>query len=224
VFRRKTIFGEALAKPSAHLVGSRVPRDRRRAGRASLPGFASASGMSVALKFWMLVALLCGAFAVAEYLYACETICICRNHTRPVLYRIAAILVLLVDCLGFLGCMNLGMSDCIYFIYVWGPPPIVPISLGLLLGPSFMLFLGPLFLGGSSVILLLPDPLCDAMPALWSVRWTLTIIFLVVSLAAPIMRVAVMCQAKRRKWWKVAFVFYVTYCPVALMVPDMIGR
>ena len=36
-------FIEALAKPSAQLVGSRVPRDRGRAGRASLPGFASAS-------------------------------------------------------------------------------------------------------------------------------------------------------------------------------------
>ena len=34
---------EAFAKPPAHLVGSRVPRDRGRAGRASLPGFASAS-------------------------------------------------------------------------------------------------------------------------------------------------------------------------------------
>ena len=34
--------GEAVAKPSAHLVGSRVPRDRGRAGRASLPSFASA--------------------------------------------------------------------------------------------------------------------------------------------------------------------------------------
>ena len=33
---------EAVAKPSAHLVGSRVPRDRGRAGRASLPGFATA--------------------------------------------------------------------------------------------------------------------------------------------------------------------------------------
>ena len=40
--------GEAAAKPSAHLVGSRVPRDRGRAGRASLPGFAIASGESVA--------------------------------------------------------------------------------------------------------------------------------------------------------------------------------
>ena len=180
--------------------------------------------MSVALKFWMLVSLPCGAFAVAEYLYACETIRICRDHTRPVLYRIATILVLLVDCLGFLSCMNLGMSDCIYYIYVWGPSPIVPISLGLLLGPLFILFLGPLFLGGASVILFLPDSLCDAMPALWPLRWTLCIIFLVISLIAPIMRAAVLYQAPRRKWWKVAFVFYVTYWPVALMVPDMIGR
>jgi len=29
---------EVIAKPPAHLVGSRVPRDRGRAGRASLPG------------------------------------------------------------------------------------------------------------------------------------------------------------------------------------------
>lgn len=34
---------EVVAKPLAHLVGSRVPRDRGRAGRASLPGFATAS-------------------------------------------------------------------------------------------------------------------------------------------------------------------------------------
>ena len=33
---------EEIAKP-LHLVGSRVPRDRGRAGRASLPGFAIAS-------------------------------------------------------------------------------------------------------------------------------------------------------------------------------------
>ena len=180
--------------------------------------------MSVALKFWMLVSLLCGAFAVAEYLYACETIRVCRDHTRPVLYKIAAILVLLVDCLGFLSCMNLGMSDCLYYIYVWGPSPIVPISLGFLLGPLFILFLGPLILGGASVILFLPDSLCDAMPVLWPLRQTLIILFLAISLIAPIMRVVVMCQAPRRKWWKVAFVFYVTYWPVALMVPDMIGR
>ena len=39
---------EAGAKPSAHLVGSRVPRDRGRAGRASLPSFATASFCLVA--------------------------------------------------------------------------------------------------------------------------------------------------------------------------------
>ena len=180
--------------------------------------------MSVALEFWMLVTLLCGAFAVAEYLYASETIRVCRDHTRPVLYRIAAILALIVDCLGFLGCMNLGMRDCIYYIHVWGPSPIVPICLGLLLGPLFMIFLGPLILGGGSVALLLPDPLCDVIPALWPLRWTLIILFLVISLAASIMRVAVMCQAPHRTWWKVTFVFYVTYWPVALMVPNMFGR
>ena len=38
--------GEVIEKPPAHLVGSRVPRDRRRAGRASLPGFAISSGES----------------------------------------------------------------------------------------------------------------------------------------------------------------------------------
>ena len=180
--------------------------------------------MSVALKFWMLVSLLCGAFAVAEYLYACETIRVYRHHARPALYKIAAILVLLVDCLGFLGCMNLGMSDCIYYIYVWGPSPIAPICIGLLLGPVFMLVLGPLTLGGAGVVFLLPDSLCDAMPVLWPLRQTLIIPFLAISLIAPIMRVVVMCQAPSRKWWKVAFVFYVTYWPVALMVPEMIGR
>jgi len=181
-------------------------------------------GVSIALKFWMLVALLCGAFAVAEYLYAYETIRVCRNHARPVLYKIVAILVLLVDCLGFLGCMNLGMSDCIYYIYVWGPSPIVPVCLGLLLGPLFMLFLGPIILGCSGVILFFPEPLCNAMPALWPLRWTLSILFLLIAFAAPIMRAAVLYQAPRRTWWQIVFVYYVTYWPVALMVPDMLGR
>ena len=180
--------------------------------------------MSVALKFWMLVTLICGAFAVAEYLYACETIRVYRHHARPALYKIAAILVLLVDCLGFLGCMNEGMSDCIYYIYIWGPSPIVPISLGLLLGPLFMLVLGPLTLGGTGVVFLLPDSLCDAMPTLWPLRQSLVILFLVISLIAPILRAAVICQAPHRKWWKVVFVFYVTYWPVVLLLPDMIGR
>ena len=180
--------------------------------------------MSTALKFWMLVALLCGAFAVAKYLYACETIRVCRDRTRHVLYRTAAILVLLVDCLGFLGCMNLGMSDCIYYIYGWGPSPIVPISLGLLFGPLFMLILGPIILGCGGVILFLPDSLCDAMPGFWPLRWTLSILFIAVAFAAPIMRAAVLYQAPRRTWWQIVFVYYVTYWPVALMVPDMIGR
>ena len=180
--------------------------------------------MSVALKFWMLVALMCSAFAVAEYLYACETIRVCRDHTRPVLYKIAAMLVMLVDCLGFLGCMNLGMSDCIYYIYVWGPSPIAEIGVGMLLGPCLMLLLGPVFLGGSGVILLLSDSLCNAMPVFWPVRWTLCELFLMTSVAAPIMRVAVMYQTPRRMWWKVVFVFYVTYWPVALTIPAMLGR
>ena len=180
--------------------------------------------MSVALKFWMLVSLLCGAFAIAEYLYACETIRVCRNHARPALYKMAAILVLIVDCRGFLGCMNLGMSDCIYYIYVWGPSPIAPICIGLLLGPLFMIILGPIVLGCGRVILILPDSLCDAMPTLWPLRWTLSILFIAVAFAAPIMRAAVLYQAPRRTWWQIVFVYYVTYWPVALMVPDMLGR
>ena len=180
--------------------------------------------MSVAPRLWILVALLCGAFAVAEHLYACETIRLCRNHARPVLYKAVAILALLVDCLGFLGCMNEGMSDCIYYIYVWGPSPNALICIGLLLGPLFMLFLGPIILGCVGVILFLPDSLCDAMPTLWPLRWTLGILFIAIAFAAPIMRAAVLYQAPRRLWWKVIFAYYVTYWPVALMVPNMVGR
>ena len=39
----RNVMEEVIAKPPANLVGSRVSRDRGRAGRASLPGFATAS-------------------------------------------------------------------------------------------------------------------------------------------------------------------------------------
>ena len=38
--------------------------------------------MAEITKFWMLVAAMCGVFAIAEYMYACEAIRVCRDRSR----------------------------------------------------------------------------------------------------------------------------------------------
>ena len=180
--------------------------------------------MSDTLKFWMLVSLLCVAFAMAEYMYACEVIRICRDGSRHVLYKMLAALVLLVDCLGFLGCMDEGMNDCIRYIYAWGPSPIAAICLGLLLNPFWGLMFGWLFIAGAGSSVFIPASLCDAIPQLVILKGLLMISFIPCAVAAPFMRARVMYQAPCRSWWKVVFVAYVTYWPIAILLPSALGR
>ena len=188
--------------------------------------------MAETTKFWLLVAFVCGAFAVAEYMYAGEAIRICRDRSKRAIYRIAVALVLLVDCLGFLGCMGSVMPEYVRYLYGWGPFPFDEIAIGLLTSPIAGLFLWFFFLGiGAAsivkafLIAVFHLPI-DVMS--WSVMvWfmiPIAILFVAVALFAPYIRVGVMYTTVNRSWWKIIFVFCVTYWPAAFMLAEMAHR
>jgi hypothetical protein len=188
--------------------------------------------MAETTKFWLLVALVCGAFAVAEYMYAREAIRICRDRKRHTLFRILVALVLLVDCLGFLGCVGPVSQEYVRYLYEWGPSPVDGIAIGLLtspvIGPVFWFFF--LGIGASSIPI-------NALIVVFSllignISWSIMVWFMipivilfcsVAFVAAPIHAI-VMYKAPKRSWWKIIFVFCVTYWSAAFILADMIGR
>ena len=207
--------------------------------------------MAETTKFWLLVALVCGAFAVAEYMYACEAIRICRDRKRHTLFRILVALVLLVDCLGFLGCMtgHEGLRVTGWYIdhcqlyealkNCCGcavSSPVKEFGLSLLLLP----FVAPIFgwlLGAFGMQFavqfvehLLPSPYSHGpLETIVMTSYLATGLTLcAISLAAAPIRAMAMYETPKRSWWKIIVVLYVTYWPVAFLLPheirDMIAR
>ncbi len=175
--------------------------------------------MAETTKFWLLVALVCGAFAVAEYMYAREAIRICRDRKRHTLFRILVALVLLVDCLGFLGCMRSeAMTEYIRHLHGCGTSSVNKIAISLLASPISGSIFGCRVLGEGVCTFLLPDLR----------NFSILFVFLLgpamqlpgaISFAAQIVRPMVMYKAPKRSWWKIVFVFYVTYLPAAFTLP-----
>ena len=189
--------------------------------------------MAETTKFWMLVAAMCGVFAVAEYMYACEAIRVCRDRSRDTPYKILVTLILLVDCLGFIGCLSGDPMEC-YIRWcetadahkcccsLGNSATIKELSLSLLLVP----FVWPLFgwvQGPLAAAFLIPELPCIA-PYCAIPRSMIAAPLAAISLAAAPIRSIVMYQAPQRSWLKIIFVSYVTYWPVAFAFPYMYSR
>jgi hypothetical protein len=188
--------------------------------------------MAETTKFWLLVALVCGAFAVAEYMYAREAIRICRDRTEERLYKIAVALVLFVDCFGFLACMAghegkeamdcyirwcrmKACCDCVSStageIGTWLlMSPVMGQCVSWMFLPLFILefFVPPGIPDCARVYLMLPTVL-------------LGIPLVAISFTAPFIRAMVMYKAPKCSLWKIIFVFYVTYWPLAFLFPHI---
>ena len=58
--------------------------------------------MHEAVVFWLLVAVVCGSFAAAEYMYLVEVFRICRSRTQSLPYKVLVVLVAIADGIVFL--------------------------------------------------------------------------------------------------------------------------
>ena len=56
--------------------------------------------MHEAVVFWLLVAVVCGSFAAAEYMYLVEVFRICRSRTQSLPYKVLVVLVAIADGIG----------------------------------------------------------------------------------------------------------------------------
>ena len=173
--------------------------------------------MHEAVVFWLLVAVVCGSFAAAEYMYLVEVFRICRSRTQSLPYKVLVVLVAIVDGIVFLWGMSVGLDEYMYYLYVWGPSPNAGIAIGLALSPIFspLLFVAGV-MGLASAVLspLLPNPVVMA----------LMLCLILVAFSAQVVRPVVMYKSPRRSWWKIIFVFYVTYWPVAFLFDAMARR
>ena len=176
--------------------------------------------MHEAVVFWLLVAVVCGSFAAAEYMYLVEVFRICRSRTQSLPYKVLVVLVAIADGIVFLWGMSVGFDEYIRWLYVWGPSPNAGIAIGLALSPIFSPLL--LFVVGVmglvyavlSPLPLMPDPLVEAF----------MLCLMLVAFSAQVVRPVVMYKSPRRLWWKIIFVFYVTYWPVAFLFDAMARR
>ena len=173
--------------------------------------------MHEAVVFWLLVAVVCGSFAAAEYMYLVEVFRICRSRTQSLPYKVLVVLVAIADGIVFLWGMSVGLDEYMYYLYVWGPSPNAGIAIGLALSPIFspLLFVAGV-MGLASAVLspLLPNPVVMA----------LMLCLILVAFSAQVVRPVVMYKSPRRSWWKIIFVFYVTYWPVAFLFDSMARR
>ena len=173
--------------------------------------------MHEAVVFWLLVAVVCGSFAAAEYMYLVEVFRICRSRTQSLPYKVLVVLVAIADGIVFLWGMSVGLDEYMYYLYVWGPSPNAGIAIGLALSPIFspLLFVAGV-MGLASAVLspLLPNPVVMA----------LMLCLMLVAFSAQVVRPVVMYKSPRRSWWKIIFVFYVTYWPVAFLFDSMARR
>ena len=173
--------------------------------------------MHEAVVFWLLVAVVCGSFAAAEYMYLVEVFRICRSRTQSLPYKVLVVLVAIADGIVFLWGMSVGLDEYMYSLYVWGPSPNAGIAIGLALSPIFspLLFVaGVMGLASAVPSPLLPNPVVMA----------LMLCLILVAFSAQVVRPVVMYKSPRRSWWKIIFVFYVTYWPVAFLFDSMARR
>ncbi len=173
--------------------------------------------MHEAVVFWLLVAVVCGSFAAAEYMYLVEVFRICRSRTQSLPYKVLVVLVAIADGIVFLWGMSVGLDEYMYYLYVWGPSPNAGIAIGLALSPIFspLLFVaGVMGLASAVPSPLLPNPVVMA----------LMLCLMLVAFSAQAVRPVVMYKSPRRSWWKIIFVFYVTYWPVAFLFDAMARR
>ena len=173
--------------------------------------------MHEAVVFWLLVAVVCGSFAAAEYMYLVEVFRICRSRTQSLPYKVLVVLVAIADGIVFLWGMSVGLDEYMYYLYVWGPSPNAGIAIGLVLSPIFspLLFVaGVMGLASAEPSPLLPNPVVMA----------LMLCLMLVAFSAQVVRPVVMYKSPRRSWWKIIFVFYVTYWPVAFLFDSMARR
>ena len=173
--------------------------------------------MHEAVVFWLLVAVVCGSFAAAEYMYLVEVFRICRSRTQSLPYKVLVVLVAIADGIVFLWGMSVGLDEYMYYLYVWGPSPNAGIAIGLALSPIFspLLFVaGVMGLASAVPSPLLPNPVVMA----------LMLCLMLVAFSAQVVRPVVMYKSPRRSWWKIIFVFYVTYWPVAFLFDSMARR
>ena len=173
--------------------------------------------MHEAVVFWLLVAVVCGSFAAAEYMYLVEVFRICRSRTQSLPYKVLVVLVAIADGIVFLWGMSVGLDEYMYYLYVWGPSPNAGIAIGLALSPIFspLLFVaGVMGLASAVPSPLLPNPVVMA----------LMLCLILVAFSAQVVRPVVMYKSPRRSWWKIIFVFYVTYWPVAFLFDSMARR
>ena len=173
--------------------------------------------MHEAVVFWLLVAVVCGSFAAAEYMYLVEVFRICRSRTQSLPYKVLVVLVAIADGIVFLWGMSVGLDEYMYYLYVWGPSPNAGIAIGLALSPIFspLLFVaGVMGLASAVPSPLLPNPVVMA----------LMLCLILVAFSAQVVRPVVMYKSPRRSWWKIIFVFYVTYWPVAFLFDAMARR
>ena len=173
--------------------------------------------MHEAVVFWLLVAVVCGSFAAAEYMYLVEVFRICRSRTQSLPYKVLVVLIAIADGIVFLWGMSVGLDEYMYYLYVWGPSPNAGIAIGLALSPIFcpLLFVaGVMGLASAVPSPLLPNPVVMA----------LMLCLILVAFSAQVVRPVVMYKSPRRSWWKIIFVFYVTYWPVAFLFDSMARR
>ena len=173
--------------------------------------------MHEAVVFWLLVAVVCGSFAAAEYMYLVEVFRICRSRTQSLPYKVLVVLVAIADGIVFLWGMSVGLDEYMYSLYVWGPSPNAGIAIGLALSPIFspLLFVaGVMGLASAVPSPLLPNPVVMA----------LMLCLMLVAFSAQVVRPVVMYKSPRRSWRKIIFVFYVTYWPVAFLFDSMARR
>ena len=173
--------------------------------------------MHEAVVFWLLVAVVCGSFVAAEYMYLVEVFRICRSRTQSLPYKVLGVLVAIADGIVFLWGMSVGLDEYMYYLYVWGPSPNAGIAIGLALSPIFspLLFVaGVMGLASAVPSPLLPNPVVMA----------LMLCLMLVAFSAQVVRPVVMYKSPRRSWWKIIFVFYVTYWPVAFLFDSMARR
>ena len=173
--------------------------------------------MHEAVVFWLLVAVVCGSFAAAEYMYLVEVFRICRSRTQSLPYKVLVVLVAIADGIVFLWGMSVGLDEYMYYLYVWGPSPNAGIAIGLALSPIFspLLFVaGVMGLASAVPSPLLPNPVVMA----------LMLCLILVAFSAQVVRPVVMYKSPRRSWWKIIFVFYVTYWTVAFLFDSMARR
>ena len=175
--------------------------------------------MHEAVVFWLLVAAVCGSFAAAEYMYLVEVFRICRSRTQLLPYKVLTVWVAIADGIVFLWGMSVGLDEYMYYLYVWGPSPNAGIAIGLALSPIFSPLLFVAGVVGLAYTTLLPLPL---MPN--PVVVALMLCLMLIAFSAQVVRPVVMYKSPRRSWWKIIFVFYVTYWPVAFLFDAMAGR